>query len=80
MSNKKKFIPVPLYANEPYIDIVKGMAIRIAFAGIGYGLSAKIMGKEFNRYALYGAMWAIGSNIVAIGYTKYRVGSDDTDL
>jgi hypothetical protein len=73
---KDKFLPIPLYADEPTSDIVKGVLIRLLFSGIGYGLSAKIMGKEFGKYALYGGMWAIGSNLAAIAFTKYRMRED----
>jgi len=72
----KRFLPIPLYANETKSDILKGLLIRVAFAGIGYGLSARIMGKEFSQYALYGGFWAVGSNLIAIAYTKHRMKKD----
>lgn len=72
----RRFVPIPLYANEPMSEILQGLAIRVLFAGIGYGLSAKIMGKQFRKYALYGSMWAVGSNVVAIAFTQYRMRND----
>lgn len=70
---KDKFLPIPLYANEPVHEIVLGAGVRILFASVGYGLSAKIMGKDFRKYATYGAVLGVLSNIAIISYTKYRM-------
>jgi hypothetical protein len=71
-----KFAPIPLYADEPTSDIVKGVLIRVLFEGIGYGISAHVMGKDFKKYAIYGGIWSIGSNILALWYTRHAMSKD----
>jgi len=73
---KDKFLPIPLYADEPVREIILGAGVRILFASVGYGLSAQLMGKEFKKYAVYGAILAAFSNIAVISYTKYKMRED----
>jgi len=71
--SKKPIIPIPIYENEPTSDLIKGVAIRVLFTALGNGLSARIMGKGFMHYAIYGGVLAMGTNLAIVLYTKQKL-------
>lgn len=76
MNTKNTFVPVPLYQNESDAEVLRGIIIRVLFEGLGYGISAHVMGKDFKKYAIYGGIWSIGSNILALWYTRHVMRKD----
>jgi hypothetical protein len=60
------------YGGETDTDLIKGWIVSVGFASVGYGLSAKIMGKDFTKYAIYGGMWAMFSEALALSYARYK--------
>ena len=63
-------LPEGKYNNTTTEEAMKGYILTVVLAGLGYGFSAHIMGKDFNRYAMYGGAIAIFTEAMSMAYAK----------